>query len=167
MIMLHATHIFSFTANRTCASTWCMSPTSPPPTLFFPSFPIISTHSSSSDCVIWVIWFKRWESTFSRLFSSCYPYISFVLFIWMLAFRARGAWWQSWNRVAGDDLVSLTWLQHKLHPLNAPLRDRPEVWGFILNKFDQTETLCVSLVRCLGRLYVITLCYSDHVIAHL
>lgn len=55
----HAWHIFSFTANRTCASTWCMSPTSPPPTLFFPSFPIISTHCSSSDCMIWVIWFKK------------------------------------------------------------------------------------------------------------
>lgn len=122
-------------------------PTAPPPTAWFESYDS-----------------KRWESTFSRLFSSCYPYISFVLFLWMLWFRARGAWWQSWNLVAGDDLMSLTSLQHKLHPLNAHLHDRPEVWGFILNKFDETETLCVSLVRCPGRLYVITSCYSDHVI---
>lgn len=122
-------------------------PTAPPPTAWFESYDS-----------------KRWESTFSRFFSSCYPYISFVLFLWMLGFRARGAWWQSWTLVAGDDLMSLTSLQHKLHPLSAHLHDRPEVWGFILNKFDETETLCVSLVLCLGRLYVITLCYSDHVI---
>lgn len=164
MIMLDTTHIFSFTANRTCASTWCMSPTSPPPTLFFPSFPIISTHCSSSDCMIWVIWFKKVRIYIQQIIFILLPYISFVLFIWMLGFRARGAWWQSWNLVAGNDLMSLTSLQHKLHPLNAHLHDCPEVWGFILNKFDETETLCVSLVRCLGRLYVITLCYSDHVI---